>query len=119
MRPAWRDILIGWLAEVADSQTSVYISGPEAAFIRRLMGNYYPLRDRGVEQRLSARMKRPGFMHYVAVNLRELDRSADGGPHMLVNRDVALALVAAACDPDTYQKAIEINAEEADRESQR
>lgn len=110
MRPLWREILIGWLAEVADSEQSVYVSGAEAAFIRRLMGHRYPLRDQGVAARLNARAKRRGFMEYIAVTLRELDRAADADKELHVNRDVALALVCAACDPDVYLDAMEINA---------
>lgn len=116
MRPPWREILIGWLAELADSESSVYISGAEAAFIRRAMGHRYPLQDQGVAVRLDQRLKRRGFMEYVAVTLRELDKAADAGREMHVNRDVALALVCAVCDPDVYLDAMEIIGNAADKQ---
>jgi hypothetical protein len=116
VRPPWREILIGWLCERADSDRSEYISPAEAEFILKLMGHSYPLSDEGVAMRLWQRRKRPGFMEYCAVTLRELETTANGGKDsMHVNKDVGLALVCLACDADHYLAAVKLNGENADR----
>lgn len=107
MRPDWRSILIGWLAERALMPNPIYLEREECLFINRLMGaGGYPLQDGEIVALLRGeRHRKPGFYEYCGAVYRDFDKVVEGEEiEFQLTKRGALALLAMACDPEIYEK---------------
>ena len=105
MRPPWREILIGWLAERACATNPIYISRAQCEFIDRLMGGSYPLQDSEVASRLWGRSKKPGFTEYCRAVYEDFQNVVEGGEiEFKLTHEAALALLAMACNSTIYEE---------------
>lgn len=112
MRPDWRSILIGWLAERATQPNPVYLTREECLFIDRLMGGGYPLQDGEIVALLTGeRNRKPGFYEYCGAVYRDFEKVVEGEAiEFQLTKRGALALLAMACDPEIYEKVVNDNA---------
>lgn len=105
MRPAWRDILVGWLAERALAEHPIYISRAQCEFIERLMGGDYPLRDREVESRLMGRLAKPGWKEYCGVVYRDfMEVIEEAKIEFKLTPERALAILVVATDSSVFRE---------------
>lgn len=105
MRPAWREILVGWLAECAVAQHHIFISRAQCEFIERLMGGDFPLSDREVESRLMGRLTRPGWIEYCKAVYRDfMEVIEEGQVEFKLTPERALAILVVATDSGIFQE---------------
>jgi hypothetical protein len=96
----WRDILVGFLAERANSVTPTFITHPEAVFISRLLDGSYLFPNTQEFTALLEKMERRGFAEYAASYYRRFLRVVDGDEYEIsLTAEGALALLQMASDP--------------------